>query len=147
MILAHKIALDPNEEQAVYFARSCGVSRFAWNWALARWQQEYALWREYRCGSKPSEASLRRELNALELELEQSGDGFDEQRFRQPRRTGDQAMAAGDEAENQLLNHVALADDDFAEFSFEAHAARLQAFKRGLFRGVFRGVHSFYFGG
>ena len=44
MILAHKIALDPNEEQAVYFARSCGVSRFAWNWALAHWQQEYALW-------------------------------------------------------------------------------------------------------
>lgn len=68
MILAHKIALDPNEEQAIYFARSCGVSRFAWNWALAHWQQEYALWREYRCGPKPSEASLRRELNALKAE-------------------------------------------------------------------------------
>lgn len=65
MILAHKIALDPTPEQAQYFARACGVSRFAWNWALARWQQEYALWSEYRCGPKPSEASLRRELNAL----------------------------------------------------------------------------------
>lgn len=65
MILAHKIALDPNKEQAEYFARACGVARFAWNWALARWQQEYALWREYRCGPQPSEASLRRELNAL----------------------------------------------------------------------------------
>ncbi|HEY2486082.1 MAG TPA: transposase, partial [Candidatus Binataceae bacterium] len=65
MILAHKIALDPNKEQAEYFARACGVARFAWNWALARWQQDYALWREYCCGPQPSEASLRRELNAL----------------------------------------------------------------------------------
>jgi putative transposase len=65
MILAHKIALDPNEEQTVYFARAAGTARFAWNWALVRWQQEYALWKEYRCGSKPSEVSLRRELNAL----------------------------------------------------------------------------------
>lgn len=65
MILAHKIALDPDKEQAEYFARACGVARFAWNWALARWQQEYALWREYRCGPYPSEAFLRRELNAL----------------------------------------------------------------------------------
>jgi putative transposase len=65
VILAHKIALDPTDEQAVYFARACGTARFAWNWALARWQQEYALWKEYRCGSKPSEASLRRDLNAL----------------------------------------------------------------------------------
>jgi hypothetical protein len=32
---------------------------------LARWRQESALWREYRCGPKPSEAALRRELNAL----------------------------------------------------------------------------------
>jgi putative transposase len=65
MILAHKIALDPTAAQAVYFARACGTSRFAWNWALARWKQEYALWCEYQCGPKPSEASLRRDLNAI----------------------------------------------------------------------------------
>jgi putative transposase len=65
VILAHKIALDPNQEQAVYFARACGTSRFAWNWALGEWQRQYAEWREYRCGPKPSEASLRRQLNAL----------------------------------------------------------------------------------
>jgi putative transposase len=29
------------------------------------WQQQYALRKEYGCGSKPSEASLRCELNAL----------------------------------------------------------------------------------
>ena len=65
MILAHKIALDPTPAQAIYFARACGTARFAWNWALAMWQQQYALWKEYGCGPKPSEASLRRELNAL----------------------------------------------------------------------------------
>ena len=65
MILAHKIALDPTPEQAAYFARACGVARFAYNWALARWRQEYALRREYLCGPKPSELALRRELNAL----------------------------------------------------------------------------------
>lgn len=68
MILAHKIALDPTQEQAVYFAKACGTARFAWNWALARWRQEYALWKEYRCGPKPSEMSLRRDLNALKAD-------------------------------------------------------------------------------
>jgi putative transposase len=65
MILAHKIALDPTLAQAEYFARAAGTARFAWNWALARWRQEYALWKEYQCGPKPSEGSLRRDLNAL----------------------------------------------------------------------------------
>jgi putative transposase len=68
MILAHKIALDPTPEQAVYFARASGVARFAWNWALAEWQRQYAEWREYQCGPKPSEASLRSELNALKCD-------------------------------------------------------------------------------
>jgi len=62
MILAHKIALDPTEDQAVYFARACGTARFSWNWALAEWQ------RQYKEGGKPSEASLRKQLNALKRE-------------------------------------------------------------------------------
>ncbi len=69
MILAHKIALDPKPDQVIYFARAAGTARFAWNWALRRWQQEYALWKEYQCGPKPSEASLRRELNALKPDV------------------------------------------------------------------------------
>lgn len=43
MIRAHKFALDPNQQQAAYFARCCGVARFGWNRALARWQQDHAL--------------------------------------------------------------------------------------------------------
>jgi putative transposase len=68
MLLAHKIALNPNAAQRLYFARAAGTARFAWNWALTRWQQEYALWREYQCGPKPSEMSLLRELNAIKRE-------------------------------------------------------------------------------
>jgi putative transposase len=65
MLLAHKIALDPNRAQRRYFARASGTAKFAWNWALRRWRQEYALFREYRCGPLPSEVALRRELNAI----------------------------------------------------------------------------------
>ena len=56
--LAHKIELDPTVAQERYFARACGVARFSYNWALAEWQ------RQYKAGEKPSEAALRRKLNA-----------------------------------------------------------------------------------
>lgn len=62
MLRAHKIALDPNLAQRRYFARASGVARFAYNWALAEWQAQY------RAGGKPSEVSLRRQLNALKRE-------------------------------------------------------------------------------
>src|SRR5262252_3430752 len=62
MLLAHKIALDPNAAQRLYFARAAGTARFAYNWALAAWQKQY------KAGGKPSEVSLRRQLNALKRE-------------------------------------------------------------------------------
>ena len=37
MLLAHKIALDPNAAQRKYFAQSCGVARVAYNWGLIEW--------------------------------------------------------------------------------------------------------------
>ena len=33
MILAHKIALDPNDVQETYFRKAAGVARFAYHWA------------------------------------------------------------------------------------------------------------------
>jgi putative transposase len=42
MILAHRIRLVPTADQESYFARACGVARFAYNWALAEWQRQYA---------------------------------------------------------------------------------------------------------
>lgn len=62
MILAHKIALDPNNEQATYFAKAAGTARFAWNWALGQWQDQY------KAGSKPNEMALRKQLNAIKDE-------------------------------------------------------------------------------
>lgn len=41
MLIAHKIALDPNNVQATHLARAAGVARFAYNWALAEWQRQY----------------------------------------------------------------------------------------------------------
>jgi transposase len=59
MLLAHKIALDPNAAQRLYFARAAGIARFAWNWALAEWKAQY------KAGGKPSDMSLRRDLNKV----------------------------------------------------------------------------------
>jgi len=62
MLLVHKIELKPNNAQKTYFSRSCGVARFAYNWALQRWKESY------EAGDKPSEAMLRRELNSIKKE-------------------------------------------------------------------------------
>lgn len=59
MIRVHKIALDPTKAQAGYFVRACGTARFAWNWALGEWRSQY------RAGGRPSEAGLRKQLNAI----------------------------------------------------------------------------------
>ena len=52
MLLTHKIQLVPNNKQAGYFTQAAGVSRFAYNWALAEWQ------RQYEAGERHSEISL-----------------------------------------------------------------------------------------
>jgi putative transposase len=62
MLIAHKIALNPNKKQRDYFARAAGTARFAWNWALGEWQAEH------KAGGKPSEVALRRKLNGLKRE-------------------------------------------------------------------------------
>lgn len=62
MIRSHRIRLIPTTAQDRYFRRACGVARFAYNWALAEWQ------RQYDTGERPSEARLRRQLNACKSE-------------------------------------------------------------------------------
>ena len=68
MIVAHKIALDPNKVQATYFARAAGTARFAYNWALAEWKRQYEAWKADNSQPKPSQAALRRQLNAIKRE-------------------------------------------------------------------------------
>jgi putative transposase len=68
MMLAHTIALDPNEKQETYFRKAVGTARVADHWALAEWQRQYAAWQADDTLSKPSDAALRRPLNALKRE-------------------------------------------------------------------------------
>ncbi len=68
MIIAHKIALDPNNVQATDFGRAAGTARFAHNWALAEWQRRYEAWKQDNSQPKPSQTALRRQLNALKRE-------------------------------------------------------------------------------
>lgn len=68
MIIAHKIALDLNNKQATYCAKAAGVARFAYNWALATWNTQYQAWQADNTNPKPSEAALRRQLNAIKRE-------------------------------------------------------------------------------
>lgn len=65
MLIAHKIALDPNNVQATYFARASGTARFAYNWALAEWKNQYEAYKSDNSLPKPTHAALRRQLNAL----------------------------------------------------------------------------------
>ena len=62
MFVAQKIALSPNKKQIQYFAQSCGVARFAYNWGLSEWT------RQYKEGKKPSAYELSRQLNAIKKE-------------------------------------------------------------------------------
>ena len=68
MIISHKIRLAPNNKQATYFAKAAGTARFAYNWALAEWQTQYAAWKNDHTQPKPSQFSLRKQLNAIKRE-------------------------------------------------------------------------------
>jgi putative transposase len=68
MIVAHRIALIPNNKQKTYFAKACGVARFAYNWALAEWQKQYEEWKEDNTLPKPSAFSLDKKLNSIKHE-------------------------------------------------------------------------------
>ena len=76
--LAHKIELIPTTAQQEYFQKACGVSRFAYNWALANWNSQYQDWKEAeeeakKNGtinhlSKPKEYELRKQFNSIKSE-------------------------------------------------------------------------------
>ncbi len=68
MLIAHKIALDPNNAQATYFDRAVGTARFAYNWALAEWQRQYEACKADPSLPKPSQMALRRQLNGIKAE-------------------------------------------------------------------------------
>ena len=64
MLMAHKITLDPNKVQATHLAKAAGTARFAYNWARAEWKRQYEVCKLDAKLPKPSQAALRRQLNA-----------------------------------------------------------------------------------
>ena len=58
----HVIKLNPTKAQQVFFAKSCGVARFAYNWGLNKWQEDY------KNGIKQSAYSLIKHLNSIKYE-------------------------------------------------------------------------------
>jgi putative transposase len=68
MIIAHRIALNLNNKQTSYCCLAADTSRFAYNWALARWNEQYQAWKEDNSKPKPSQGALRKELNAVKRE-------------------------------------------------------------------------------
>ncbi len=62
MQLTHKIKLNPAQEQAVYFKKAAGTSRFVWNWALSKWKEYYVA------GKKPNAMALKKEFNAIKYQ-------------------------------------------------------------------------------
>ncbi|MEN9503878.1 MAG: hypothetical protein RI964_3163 [Pseudomonadota bacterium] len=66
--MINKIRLNPSSKQATYLAKAAGTARFAYNWALAEWQTQYAAWKEDNSQPKPNQMSLRRQLNAVKRE-------------------------------------------------------------------------------
>ncbi|MBS7391428.1 MAG: transposase, partial [Fibrobacter sp.] len=59
MILSHKIRIYPNRDQEQFLKKSCGVARFAYNWGLEEWQNQY------KNGGKPNRFKLDKQFNSI----------------------------------------------------------------------------------
>lgn len=59
MLRGHKVKLLTTPKQEAYFGRACGVARFAFNWGLHQWQEQY------KAGMRPSAMALKKEFNAI----------------------------------------------------------------------------------
>jgi putative transposase len=57
VIKSIKIRLFPTKEQEILMCKSCGTARFAYNWGLSKWEEEY------KQGLKPSKLSIKKEFN------------------------------------------------------------------------------------
>lgn len=65
VIRGHIVALNTTPAQEDYLGRAAGVARFAYNWALAAWNDIYTLHKLDPDVPNTSEMELRRGLNAI----------------------------------------------------------------------------------
>jgi len=75
-----------------------------------------------------------RELDPLEPEVEDLGDRFDEEGLGEAGRAGDEAMTACEERDEDLIDGLALSDDDLGQFGADAGPAGVETVEGGLFR-------------
>ena len=57
--ISHKIQLKPNNKAKTHFKKAFGCARLAYNWALAKWQENYKL------GIKSNWMNLATEFNKI----------------------------------------------------------------------------------
>ena len=55
-ILAHKIELMPNQQQAAFFSQCAGAARYFWNRSLANWKTQY------EAGERVNDNTLRKQI-------------------------------------------------------------------------------------
>lgn len=70
IVRAYRTELDPTVEQRRLLARAAGAARWSYNWALARWREQYA---EHKAGTReqaPSWMSLHKELTQVKRQPE-----------------------------------------------------------------------------
>ena len=60
--ISHKIELKPNNAAKTHFKKAFGCARLAYNWGLAKWEENY------RQGIKASIYDIRKEFNAIKKE-------------------------------------------------------------------------------
>ena len=60
--ISHKIELKPNNKAKTHFKKAFGCARLAYNWALAKWQENY------KQGIKASIYDIRKEFNIIKKE-------------------------------------------------------------------------------
>ena len=60
--ISHKIELKPNNKAKTHFKKAFGCARLAYNWGLAKWEENYKL------GIKASIYDIRKEFNAIKRE-------------------------------------------------------------------------------
>ena len=81
---------------------------------------------------------IRRELDPLEVEMQDVRERLDQQRLRQARHAGDETVPAGEQRNQHLLEDFVLTDDDLAELRENARAPLrdpLGAHRRGGISG------------
>lgn len=62
MVKTHKIRLYPTKAQEILLRKSCGVARYSYNWALAKWKEMF------EAGEKPSAYTLIKLQNKIKRE-------------------------------------------------------------------------------